>query len=128
IGQVVTYVVTGIVDEAVQLKISLTGNRNEPTVTGLAAKYSADLDQLNVSQMGTAIVCQIDFDKKALLVFLQPQPSRLVRQVKTSQKDNHLKNVKTGQTIKGTVVYTSKQYVLAVLSGHAPGVLAFIPI
>lgn len=127
IGQVVTYVVTSITDEHIQVKISLTGSKNESTVCGVAHKYT-DFADLSVSHMGNAVVCDYDFDRKALVVFIQPQPAKLVRQVRNAQKSKaFVSNIKIGQLIKGTVIYCGQRYVLASLGGHAPGVIAYIP-
>lgn len=127
IGQVVTYVVTSITEEHIEVKISLTGSKNESTVSGLAVKYT-DFADLSVSHMGNAVVCDYDFDRKALVVFIQPQPAKIVRQVRNAQKSKtFVKNIKIGQLIKGTVIYCGQRYVLASLAGHAPGVIAYIP-
>lgn len=126
IGQVVTYVITKITDDSISMMLSLTGSKNESTVAGVAMKYT-DFEELSVSHMGNAVVCDFDFDRKAVVVFMQPQPAKIVRQVRNSQKANTVKNIKVNQSIKGTVIYIGKRYVLASLSGHAPGVVAYIP-
>lgn len=125
IGQVATYVVSNITSDNIEVKISLTGNKNDPTVSGLAINYT-DFGELSVSHMGNAVICDFDFDRKLLLVFIQPQPAKLVRQVRNSQKSNFVKNLKIGQSLKGTVIFIGPRYVLVALAGHAPGVIAYI--
>lgn len=126
IGQVVTYVVTNITESNIEVKISLTGAKNELTVPGLAVKY-AEFEELNVAQMGNAIICDFDFDRRTLLVFIQPQPAKVVKQVKNAQKITGVKNIKIDQSIKGTVIYIGQRYVLTSLGGHVPGTIAYIP-
>ena len=125
VGQVVTYIVTDILDKHIALKISLTGGKNEQTVPGLAFKYT-QFDNLSVSHMGNAVVCDIDFEKRMLIVFIQPQSSKIVRQIRNCQKNNFSKNIKLDQQIKGTIIYVCPRFALASLCGHAPGVLAYI--
>ena len=126
IGQVVTYVVTKITNEAIEVKINLTGSKTEPTVSGLAVKYT-NFDELSEAHMGNAIICDFDFDRKLILVYIQPYPSKIVRQVKNSSKFDLEKNVKIGQLIKGTVIFIGPRYVLVVLGGHVPGLIAYVP-
>ncbi|KAI2801942.1 Protein RRP5 [Blomia tropicalis] len=82
IGEVVTFMITNINDDSIELKISKTGSKNEPTIRGMALRYT-DFGDLNISQMGNAIVCDIDFDRKLMLVFIQPTPAKIIRQVQS---------------------------------------------
>lgn len=125
IGQVVTYVITKIENDFIMANVSLTGNKNETTVSGMAFKYT-NFSDLSMSQMGNAIVCDIDFEKKCLILFIEPKPAKLIRLVNNFAKSN-ISKIKLGQSIKGTVIYIAKKYVLVVFGGHAPGLLAFIP-
>lgn len=126
IGQVVTFVITKIENNFIMADVSLTGNKNESTVSGIAYKHTNFID-LSISQMGNAIVGDIDFEKKCLILFMEPKPTKLIRLVKNFSKTN-LSKIKLGQSVKGTVIHIAKKYALAVFGGHVPGLLAFIPI
>ncbi|OTF76035.1 hypothetical protein BLA29_001482 [Euroglyphus maynei] len=127
IGEVITFIVKEINDDQIKMDCSRTGNKNEPTVAGIVMKQeSFTTDDLTISQMGMAIVCDIDFDGKNLLLFIQPKPAKLIRQVKNFQQLN-LAKIKPNQMIKGTVIHINSRYILTVLGGHLPGLIAFVP-
>lgn len=130
VGQVVHYVVTDIVDNCVWLTISPVDAEGERAVRGLALIYCPALgEQLQVAHVGQAVVCQHDWETRSLLVFIQPQPAALVRQVrKAGGGQASIERVKVAQSIKGTVFFVGRHYGLAALAGHAPGLVVTIPV
>ncbi|KAH7639421.1 ribosomal RNA Processing 5 [Dermatophagoides farinae] len=125
IGEVITFVITEINDDHIKMDCSRSGCKNEPTVSGIAMKYETFPD-LTISQMGMAIVCDIDFDRKNLILFIQSKPSKLIRLVKNFQRTN-LTKIKSNQLIKGTVIHVNPKYILTILGGHLPGLIAYVP-
>nr|XP_027204897.1 protein RRP5 homolog [Dermatophagoides pteronyssinus] len=125
IGEIITFIITEINDDHIKMDCSRTGNKHEPTVAGIAMKHESFAD-LTISQMGMAIVCDIDFDRKNLILFIQSSPGKLIRQVKNFQRSN-LAKIKPNQTIKGTVIHVNPKYILTILGGHLPGLIAYVP-
>ena len=84
---------------------------------GLAQDTESDL---KVGSSGIAVVAEIDFNKKFVVVIINP---KMAKQVKNSIKINAISNAKCDQTVKSTVIHICNKYVLALMTGHVPGLI-----
>lgn len=128
-GEIVTYIVVGIHEKYFDVGIRplVPGEGKAETTSAIAFKYT-DFPDMKVNYTGQAVVCDADYKNKNMIVFIQPHPGKIIKQIKNAlARGNADQIVKSDQTIKGTVIYIGCQYVLACLGGHAPGVVIHVP-
>ena len=123
IGRIVFYRVIEVNDSQIICEVRLENDKKENSVKGLAISEESE-QQPKVGSSGIGFIVNIDFVNKEVVIMIRP---KLVKQVKNSLKINAISSVKCEQTLKCNAIYICDKYVLAVLSGHAPGLIAYIP-
>ncbi|CAG2171069.1 unnamed protein product, partial [Oppiella nova] len=129
IGEVVSYRIRQSDDsEEVVCDVRHSNEKKGQSVRGLVVKTEINVVAAEIAYKvgasGFAVVVDIDFDEQRVVVVIDP---KIVKQIKNATKIKAISCVKCEQIIKSTPIYICNQYVLVVLSGHAPGLLAYVP-
>lgn len=123
IGSIAFFSVTSIENCPIICEVRLENDKRENCVKGMGLVASPEIE-LRVGLSGIAVIAEIDFNNKWVVVLINP---KLAKQVKNSIKINAISNAKCDQTVKSTAIHINNKYVLMTMTGHVPGLIALVP-